>query len=476
MSTASGIIIGDSSDGEEEGYVDLSTPSTPMPTATNEYHGSFMSSSFASLSRAREGQLQALSSLARIEDDPADDSYYHSETTLDDSAAEPPLEPEAAESRSSTCWDFTLRAVFPSKTFPIEDAINPWLEQLLSQHPTGMNLIVLPNASRPNPYSTPHGFVAVMDQSKPIHPLLFDRRFGLGTTAVFIAPPKKGPFDMFASRESKEKVLRAIKKTAEELRLVGEGSSLSLCQTMIVERGVSCPRYALVVTAENEEVSTEFTTYAEKCYEDGVTSSNAFLLDEGLAKVKAMVEKAKRYRVGILNAALTAIEVSAKTESDAYSDTPYHGFSYMARARQTIYVSYGVFCTEVKSVFRALSPTAGFVELLGERNGWSGVPEAMTGFPTTMHRSRDVSEPEDAGSPYTNDLLVTGSGSSFTPIPPSGMRFAERTGSERELESQLGRKYAHTERHWYPIVLLAPSRETLGNKLDVSVLSDILFM
>jgi len=310
-------------------------------------------------------------------------------------------------------------------------------------------------------------------EQQPVHPLLFDRHFGLGTTAVFLAPASGGPFAMFESKDSKKRALDAIKSAARDHNLIGEGSSLSLCQTMVIERGVSCPRYALVVTAENEEVSSEFTDYAETCFEDSVSSSEAFLLEKGLAKVQGLVERAKRYRVGILDAVMKAMGVSAKNGSEAYSDTPYHGLSYMARTKKTVYVSYGVICTNVKSLFRAISPTAGFVELLG---GWSGVTEAMTGFPTTMHCSRDVAEPVGPDSPYLNEFIVSGQGQTFEPIQPSGTRFAERSEAERELEGMLGRKYSQIEIHWHPIVLFAPSRETIGNQLDASVLSDIAFM
>ena len=387
--------------------------------------------------------------------------------------AEPQSEYENEVFRSSVCWDFTLRATSPGKTFPTEDAFLPWIDQMFAQHPTGMELIILPNASRPNPYATPYGFVAVLDPTKPVHPLLFDRHFGLGTTAVFLAPPADGPFAMFESNDSKFKALGKIWDVAREHKLVGEGSSLSLCQTVVIERGVACPRYALVVTAENEEVSSEFTDYVETCFEESIPSSDAFLLERGLAKVKGLIETAKRYRVGILDAAMRALEVSAKSGLDAYSDTPYHGLSYMARTKKAVYISYGVLCTDVKSLFRAISPTAGFVELLG---GWSGVPEAMTGFPTTMHCSRGASEPVEPGSPYLNQYIASGNETIVEAIQPSGTRFAERLEAERELEGMLGRRYIHAELHWYPIVLFAPTRETIGNQLDASVLSDIAFM
>lgn len=482
----SGIVIepgpdaGSGGEGEEE-YLDLNFCHTDEDPPESEYHGSTAFSGFTELSMAREGgpapSAMPLNPFIMMDEDPAADTSYEEEGGDSGSQLiEDQLADEPVQGRSSVCWDFTKRTIDPGQNFPIEDAIRPWVDQLFTQHPFGMRLIVLPNASRPNHYSTPYGFGAVMDPSVPVHPLLFDRHFGTGTLAAFIEPPKGGPLDMFASQESKEKALAVFKRVVAEHGLIGEETSLSLCRATAVKHGVAHPVYAVVLTAHDEEVAKDFTAYVEKCFSDSVPAQKAFLLNEGFRTIEQMSEKAEARRRSVLKSVLDALGVSARAGPDGYSSTPYHGFSYMARKQLAIYISYGVFCTEKRSVFRALAPAAGFVELRGGDTGWSGVPEAMNGFPTTMHREHTTQDTTGVDPQYANNLFVTGKGAEFEPLAPTGARFSDRTTHEREVESLLGRKYSHNEIHWAPVVLVVPGVQSVEDALDVSVLSDMLFV
>jgi hypothetical protein len=181
MSAIADIVIGGDPDGETEEYIDISALSAaPDALIETAYAGSSVSTHFTDLSAARAGAGIPLPGFAQIEEDPADDTHYYEDALIGETFAEPQTEHGIGDRPSSAYWEFTLRAISPGKTFPTEDAFLPWIDQMFAQHPTGMDLIILPNASRPNPYATPHGFVAVFDPEKPVHPLLFDRHFGLG--------------------------------------------------------------------------------------------------------------------------------------------------------------------------------------------------------------------------------------------------------------------------------------------------------
>lgn len=365
-------------------------------------------------------------------------------------------------------WSFTLKETNPEVMFPVEETLRPWAAQLSSIYPSGCNIVLMPNISRPSQYAAPHGFVAVFDPNQLMHPLLTDRKFGLGTTVMYLELADSAPMDA-------QLIRKALRHASRTHSLSGEDSILGLYQKKAIVNGRVVDQYALIVTAVFEDIAADFREYAERAFSEKVNVRDAFLVGDNLKRIQDMAIKAKSRRRGILAAAASELGYKRTLEESMFSETPYHGFAYDTKGNQVTYMSNASVCNGTATTFfRHLSPATGYVELFGGSMPWYGKAEAMWCFPTTMRMSAKA--PKTASDPLA-PFIVNVDDDTDTPCPGAQSldKFVPRSMQERSLEESLGRAYPHEEAHWFPISCVMPS-PSKTDAFNLSQFSNLLLL
>lgn len=365
-------------------------------------------------------------------------------------------------------WGFTPNPTNPEKMYQVEETLRPWISQLQSIYPTGLRLVLMPNISRPSQYAAPHGFVAIFDPQAVVHPLLIDRWFGLGTTAMYL------DIEEIEARGQQE-IRAALRSAARKHGLTGEGSLLGLYRKTCIVNGQIAVRYALIITAVLERTAADFVKYAEEAYNKKVSVLDAFLLGDNLKKIQEMTSAAKTMRRNILVDAANGLGKIRSLEEAMFSDTAYHAFAYDQKNCRVTYTSNASPCgnnSSNTSFFRHLSPATGYIEFLGGSRTWFGVPDAMWCFPTTM-RLAGKTGPMSA-KPIA-PFIVNVEDDTDTPAQAAQYpeKYVERSMEERSLEEALGRMYSHTEAHWVPVSVVMP-KPNMTDAFNLSNLANLL--